>query len=249
MKLSEIDELKLELEKRTKEAARAKEELEQILYVTSHDLQAPLRTVGSYVQLMQKSIQKGNAETTAEFMKFVLEGVGTMESLIRDLLEYSRITTKGQAFTEVDLNHTLKSAQAHLMKKIIDSGASITSENLPTLKGDASQLSKLFQNLIDNAIKFVSSERKPEVKISVKEREEDYLISFSDNGIGIDEKFYSRIFVIFQRLHQKGEYEGTGLGLAICKKIVERHGGEIWVVSEGSKGSTFYFTLKKHFSG
>lgn len=245
METSELEQLKSELEQKTREAARAKEELEQILYVTSHDLQAPLRTIGSYIQLIDKSIQKGNTESVGEFMKFVLEGVETMQSLIQDLLEFSRITTKGQAFADVDLNHSLKSAQAQLIKKTTDTGAKITSENLPTVKGDAAQLSRLFQNLIDNALKFIPKERKPEVSLSVKEREEDYLISVSDNGIGMEEKFYSRIFIIFQRLHQKGEYEGTGLGLAISKKIVERHGGEIWVTSEPGKGSAFHFTIKK----
>lgn len=245
METSEIERLKSELEIKTREVNRAKEELEQILYVTSHDLQAPLRTVGSYVQLMEKSIAKGNTEATAEFMKFVLEGVSTMQSLIQDLLEYSRITTKGQPFTSVDMNHAIKSAQAHLIKKIQESGTVIKTQELPHVTGDAAQLSRLFQNLLDNAIKFCNKERKPEINITMSERANDYLFSVADNGIGMEEKFFDRIFVIFQRLHQKGEYEGTGLGLAICKKIVERHGGEIWVTSEPGIGSIFNFTLQK----
>ncbi|MBL0309384.1 MAG: GHKL domain-containing protein [Bacteroidetes bacterium] len=246
--LSEVIEesdLKQELDKKTKETTRAKEELEQILYVVSHDLQAPLRSTGSFIQLMEKSIKKGDTQAVGEFMKFVLEGVATMQSLIQDLLEFSRITTKGQPFVETDLNQVLQSAQIHLMKKIEEKGAVITSQQLPKVKGDTAQLTRLFQELLDNALKFVPSDRKPEINISVKERETDYLISLGDNGIGIEEKFYSRIFVIFQRLHQKGDYEGTGIGLAVGKRILERHGGEIWVESEVGKGSVFNFTLNK----
>ena len=229
-----------------KELHRSNDELEQFAYVASHDLQEPLRTISGYIQLIQKQIQKGNTEGINDFMGFAVEGVSRAQALISDLLQFSRVSRKGNPFTETDLSEVLNIAITHLSVKIKEMEATVTFEKLPRVKGDSSQLTRLFQNLIDNAMKFRAPGRKPEVKVYVKEQEEMYLFAVEDNGIGIENKFYNRIFAIFQRLHTRAEYEGTGIGLAVCKKIVERHGGEIWVESMTGVGSTFYFTIKKH---
>lgn len=234
-----------ELASRARELMRSNEELEQFAYVASHDLQEPLRMIISYVQLIQKNIEQNNIARVGEFMNYVLQGTGRMQALINDLLQFSRVSRKGNPFKQVDLNEVLKIAVSHLTARISENKASVIIPALPTVMGDNFQLIRLFQNLIDNAIKFKSAETEPRIEICVEERVEDYLFSVQDNGIGIEDKFYNRIFVIFQRLHTRDDYEGTGIGLAVCKKIVERHGGEIWVESKPGKGSTFYFTIKK----
>lgn len=234
-----------ELANQTRELLRSNEELEQFAYVASHDLQEPLRMILSYVQLIQKNIDQGNTQRVGEFMDYVMEGTGRMQALINDLLQFSRVSRKGNPFSKVDVNEVLKIAVSHLTARIQENHAVVTYDRMPVIQGDSFQLIRLFQNLIDNAIKFKAADRKPEIKISVEERAEDFLFAIRDNGIGIEDKFYNRIFVIFQRLHTRNEYEGTGIGLAVCKKIVERHGGEIWLESEKDKGTTFYFTVKK----
>lgn len=244
----DISEMKIaqdELSNRAAELKRSNEELEQFAYVASHDMQEPLRMIASYIQLIQKNLESGKPEGAAEFMQFVLDGVSRMQALISDLLQFSRVNRKGNPFTQVNLNEVLSISIAHLKERIKDNDAQVTFDKMPVLMGDSTQLMRLFQNLIDNAIKFKAPERKPEIKISVEEKETEWLFAVKDNGIGIENKFYNRIFVIFQRLHARNEYEGTGIGLAVCKKIVERHGGDIWVESEAGKGSTFCFTLKK----
>jgi PAS domain S-box-containing protein len=243
--VTEAKNVKSELATQTKELRRSNEELEQFAYVASHDLQEPLRMILSYMQLIQKNIEKGDTQRVDEFMNYVMDGTGRMQALINDLLQFSRVNRKGNPFTKVDLNETLKIAISHLTARIHENSATVTYEKMPLVMGDSFQLIRLFQNLIDNAIKFKAPERKPEIKVSVEDTENDYKFAVRDNGIGIEDKFYNRIFVIFQRLHTRAEYEGTGIGLAVCKKIVERHGGEMWVESEKGKGSTFYFTVKK----
>lgn len=228
----------------TKEVIRAREDLEQLLYVVSHDLNEPLRTVTAYIQLIQKNIEKGTTKDLNEFMNFVLDGTQRMQSMIQDLVQLSRINKETVPLSEVDLSEVIKISVAQLNSKIKELDAKVIYDDLPKLKGDTSQLIRLFTHLIDNALKFKAPSRKPEIKISVEKREPGYLFSVTDNGIGIDKEFYERIFIIFQRLHSRGEYGGTGIGLALCKKIVERHGGEIRVESEAGKGSTFYFTIK-----
>ena len=245
MDITETKIAKTELANQTKELLRSNEELEQFAYVASHDLQEPLRMIISYVQIIQKNIEKKNTEGLSEFMNYVLEGTGRMQLLINDLLQFSRVTRKGNPFIAVDLNEILKISTTHLTARISENNATVTYDSMPKLKGDNFQLIRLFQNLIDNAIKFKAPNRQPEIKISVEERAEDFVFAIKDNGIGIEDKFYNRIFVIFQRLHTRNEYEGTGIGLAVCKKIVERHGGEIWVESKQNEGSTFFFTIKK----
>lgn len=244
--ISEMKEAQIELAEKAKELVRSNEELEQFAYVASHDLQEPLRMIGSYVQLVGKRIEAGKTDGLEEYMKFAVDGVARMQGLISDLLQFSRVNRKGNPFAPVDMNELMKIVSAHLIKRIEETGAELTfDDNMPTINGDSFQLIRLFQNLVENALKFKAPDRSPKVHVSVQEKEQEWQFSIADNGIGIDNKFYTRIFVIFQRLHAREEYEGTGLGLAICKKIVERHGGEIWVESEEGKGSTFHLTIKK----
>ena len=245
MDITETKIVKNELANQTKELMRSNEELEQFAYVASHDLQEPLRMIISYVQILQKNIEQNNTTGLGEFMNYVLDGTSRMQSLINDLLQFSRVNRKGSVFSLVDLNEILKIATSHLTARISENNATVTYSDMPKVKGDTSQLIRLFQNLIDNAIKFKAPDRQPEIKICVEERAEDFVFSIKDNGIGIEDKFYNRIFVIFQRLHTRNEYEGTGIGLAVCKKIVERHGGEIWVESKRNEGSSFFFSIKK----
>jgi PAS domain S-box-containing protein len=243
--ISEMKEVQNELATQTTELIRSNEELEQFAYVASHDLQEPLRMIGSYVQLISKRIDSKNTESLNEYMNFVVDGVNRMQALISDLLQFSRVNRKGNPFAPVDLNEVIKIVLAHLTKRIEETGAIVTAMPMPVVNGDSFQLIRLLQNLVDNALKFKAEGKQPLIEIGVEDKGTEWLISVKDNGIGIDNKFYNRIFVIFQRLHARDEYEGTGIGLAICKKIVERHGGNIWVESESGTGSTFYFGLKK----
>ena len=228
--------------KRTNELKRSNEELEQFAYVASHDLQEPLRMVTSYMQLLRQRYQgklDGHAE---EFIGFALEGAERMQRLIVDLLSYSRVGTKAKALVQTDLNEVLQRALRNLTVAIEESGANINSAPLPLLPGDGVQLTQLFQNLIANAIKF-RADRPLEIRIGAQQESGFWHLTVSDNGIGIPKKDFERIFIIFQRLHTREKYPGTGIGLSICKKIVERHGGRIWVESEEGKGTSFHFTL------
>lgn len=233
------------LQNQTKELLRSNEELEQFAYVTSHDLQEPLRMITSYVQIIQNNISQNKTQNLNEFIGYVMDGASRMQAMINDLLQFSRVGRSASPFTNVDLNEVVKIALSHLTNRIAENKADVSYTTMPVIMGDNFQLIRLFQNLIDNAIKFKAKDRNPQIKISVEERATDYVFGIHDNGIGIEDKFYNRIFVIFQRLHTRNEYEGTGIGLAVCKKIVERHGGEIWVQSKQNEGTTFYFTIKK----
>jgi len=224
------------------ELAHSNTELEQFAYVASHDLQEPLRMVASYVQLLARRY-KGKLEAEAdEFIGFAVDGAKRMQDLINALLTYSRIGTKGKEFGPIDCETVLQIALKNLHLAIEDSQAMVTHDALPTIRGDATQLGQLFQNLIGNAIKF-RGDKRPAVHVSAERNGKEWGFSFRDDGIGIDSQYAERIFVIFQRLHSKEEYPGTGIGLALCRKIVERHGGRIWVESEPGKGSTFRFTM------
>jgi PAS domain S-box-containing protein len=219
-------------------------ELEQFAYVASHDLQEPLRMVASYVQLLERRY-KGKLDSDAdEFISYAVDGANRMRGLIDDLLTYSRVSRLGKPFEPVDLKATMEIVLSNLQASIKDANAVITHDKLPIIQADSGQMTQLFQNLIGNAIKFHGKE-KPRIHISAKTQEEEYLFSIKDNGIGIDPKYIDRLFKIFQRLHTKQEYPGSGIGLVICKKIVERHGGRIWLESRLEKGSTVYFTLRK----
>jgi PAS domain S-box-containing protein len=230
------------VEKRTNELKRSNTDLQQFAYAASHDLQEPLRVIGGFVRLLAKRY-KGKLDSEAdEFIWHTVEGVKRMENLIKDLLAYSQIGTRGKDFKPSDCSLVIKEALVNLQTAIEESHAKITCDVLPIVMADTSQLSRLFQNLIGNAIKF-HGKRIPEIHVSAGREANDWVFSVKDNGIGIDQKDAGRIFIIFQRLHSREEYPGTGIGLAICKRIVERHSGRIWVESEPGKGSTFYFTI------
>jgi PAS domain S-box-containing protein len=230
-----------ELELKARELARSNSDLEQFAYVASHDLQEPLRMVANFTQLLADRYKDQVGEEGAEFIAYAVDGATRMQRLIEDLLTFSRVGTRGKSFEAADCNEVLGRAVANLRVAIEESGAFVGHDELPTVRADASQLTQLFQNLLGNAIKFRSGA--PRILASAEKRGSEWVFSIRDNGIGIDPKFRERIFVIFQRLHGRGEYPGTGIGLAVCKKIVERHGGRIWVESEPGKGSTFFFTL------
>ncbi len=231
-----------ELRRSHDELERSNAELQQFAYVASHDLQEPLRMVSSYMALMERRY-KGRLDADADdFIGYAVDGAKHMRMLINDLLEYSRVGTHGKAFGPVDCETLLSRVLDHLQLLIEDSGATVTHDHLPTVIGDDAQLMRLFQNLIHNSLKF-KNDSPPLIDVSAELYNGNWLFSLHDNGIGIDPQYTDRIFVIFQKLHNRDEYPGTGIGLAICKKIVERHGGNIWVQSEPGKGATFFFTI------
>jgi PAS domain S-box-containing protein len=219
-------------------------ELEQFAYVASHDLQEPLRMVASFSQLLESRYKDQIDEDADDYIEFIVEGANRMKKLIDDLLAFSRLNTEAKEFKLTDTNSALDDVLVNLNPTIMENNAQITHDPLPIIKVDSSQIRQLFQNLITNAIKFHGDEP-PKIHISAEETGKEWLFSVSDNGIGIDSNHLEKIFNVFNRLHTREEYEGTGIGLAICKRIVERHGGKIWVESEPGKGSTFYFTLSK----
>ncbi len=227
---------------RTDELKRSNTELEQFAYMASHDLQEPLRMVSSYMQLLARRYQGKLDSDADEFIAFAVDGAKRMQSLINDMLAFSRVTTKGREFKPVEADTALKVALANLTAAIDDSRANVTSDPLPVVNADSGQLAQLFQNLIGNAIKFRGKEP-PRVHVSAERRAKEWEFTVQDNGIGIEPQHLERIFVIFQRLHTAAEFPGTGIGLAICKKIAERHGGRLWVTSEPGVGSAFHFTI------
>ncbi len=224
------------------ELQRSNAELQQFAYVASHDLQEPLRMISSYVQLLQRRYRDRIDEDADEFITYAVDGAKRMQGLIQGLLQYSRVGTHGKPFETIDCETILDRALANLQILLTESGAQVTRDPLPTLSGDSTQLVQLFQNLIDNACKFRDNTT-PQIHVSARLETGQWLFSVSDNGIGIDPEYAERIFIIFQRLHGREAFPGTGLGLAICKKIVERHGGRIWVEFGNPKGTTFCFTI------
>ncbi len=217
-------------------------ELEQFAYVASHDLQEPLRMVASYTQMLARRYQGKLDADADEFIEYAVDGARRMQALINDLLAYSRVGTRRRAFEPTDTGAVVDQVIADLNVAIGEEGATVTRGPLPLVMGDPVQLGQLFQNLISNAIKF-RGERPPEVRITAERDDDTWRFAVADNGIGIDADYADRIFVIFQRLHTRSEYPGTGIGLAICKKIVERHGGRIWVDGRPGKGTTFHLTI------
>ena len=230
------------LRKQAEELERSNRELEQFAYVASHDLQEPLRMVSSYVQLLARRYEGQLDKDADEFIEFAVDGAHRMQTLINDILTYSRVTTQAQPLDKVSCRERLEEAKRSLTASIEESLAEVTSDPLPEVMADGSQLAQVFQNLIGNAIKFRGDEA-PRVHVGAERSDGVWMISVSDNGIGMDPQYAERIFGVFQRLHTRRDYPGTGIGLALCKKIVERHGGKIWVESKKSGGSTFYFTM------
>jgi signal transduction histidine kinase len=231
-----------ELSQRVAELARSNAELERFAYVASHDLKEPLRMIISYTQLLARRY-KGRLDADAdEFIGFAVDGATRMERLIQDLLLYSRVGLRDRLYKPTDCEMIFERALSNLKAIINESDAVITHDRLPIVSGDETQLVQVFQNLVGNAIKF-RGKAAPRVHLAAQRKDAEWVFTVKDNGIGIDPQFADRIFVIFQRLHNRAEYPGNGIGLAICKKVIENHSGRIWVSSRPGKGSTFYFTL------
>ncbi len=256
-----------DLEKKTQELIRSNAELEQFAHVASHDLKEPLLSIGGFAEVLQKKYGGRLDAKGLSFLSYIVEGADRMKHLIDDLLSYARVTTRAKPFGPIDCNAVLGAALSGLKQAIDDSGAVIKADRLPTVPGDETQLVQLFQNLIGNALKYrravpptIHLSARPVLKpapgVGDGDRQapdhgsltapvKEWLFAVADNGIGIDPRYFDKIFQIFQRLHSdEGEYPGTGIGLAICSKIVDHHGGRIWVESEPGKGSTFYFTIR-----
>ncbi|MDA1192128.1 MAG: ATP-binding protein [Candidatus Poribacteria bacterium] len=231
-----------ELVEANRELTRSNTELRMFAYIASHDLKEPVRMVSLNCQMLGRRYQDRLDDDGRTMIRFASEGAKRMQQLIDSLLAYSRVDTQGGAFTENDLNVIVNQAIADLGVAIEESGATVTHDDLPTFVADGVQIRQMMQNLIGNAIKFRGS-RLPEVHVSGGRTDDGWHVSVRDNGIGIAEQYYERIFMIFQRLHRREEYPGTGAGLAICKRVVERHGGRIWVESTPGEGSTFHFTI------
>ncbi|UTB32231.1 MAG: ATP-binding protein [Methanobacterium sp. ERen5] len=220
-------------------------ELEQFAYVASHDLQEPLRMVSSFTQLLERRYKDKLDDSADEYIDFIVEGAKRMKNLIDDLLSYSRLNNRTTKFQWIDLNDCLDVVLLDLNSSINESNTTIQYENLPEIKGDPMQIKQLLQNLIGNAIKFQGQDH-IKIIITGQKFENHWLITVGDNGIGIDPKYHDQIFDIFKRLHTRKEYDGTGMGLSICKRIIERHNGNIWVESELGKGATFCFTISEN---
>jgi signal transduction histidine kinase len=233
-----------ELAQRSQELARSNAELEQLAYIASHDLQEPLRMVASYLQLLEQRYGERLDADAHEFIEFAVDGATRMQALIDDLLTYSRVGSRAQPLQPTDCMAVVEAVIRSVRVAIEESGTRVTYDPLPTVTGDATQLMQLFQNLIANAIKF-RRDQGPEIHIHAEPEDGFWRFSVQDNGIGIAPEYFDRIFVMFQRLHSRSTYSGTGIGLAICQKIVERHGGRIWVESTPGTGSTFQFTLPR----
>lgn len=248
-KLSKEVSIRREIERNLKDYSEElklkNNELEQFAYVASHDLQEPLRMISSFTQLLSQKYQGQLDADANEFIRYTLEGSTRMQRLINDLLIYSRVGRKGAGFEDVSLSEIVETAKQNIQLTIEETDTEIVYQNLPVVKGDKGQLVQLLQNLFSNAIKFRRTEAVPKIEVFTKEHETVWEIIVKDNGIGFDMAHKERIFNIFQRLHSQGEFSGTGIGLAICKKIAERHGGEIWAISEPGKGSEFHFTIRK----
>jgi signal transduction histidine kinase len=240
--ITEIKKTEEELKRISEELARSNAELKDFAYIASHDLKKPLQSIESFANLLARRY-KGNLDAKAdEFISYIVEGVQRLQILIKDLLEYSQIETKAKNIKPTDCSFIVEEAMNNLKTAMDESNAVVTYNKLPTIMSDPQQIISLFQNLIDNAIKFRSN-KAPRVRISADRKGNEWIFSIRDNGIGIDPENFDKIFVMFQRLHGSADFPGTGIGLSICKKIIERHGGRIWVESEPGKGATFFFVI------
>lgn len=246
--LYRMDTQRRQAERELKETAarlsRSNADLEQFAYVTSHDLKEPLRAISGSVQVLQSRLGEKIGPDAEEYIRHTVDGANRMQTLIDDLLTYSRLTTREAPLRPTSCEEVLAEVLANLEVPIRESKAVVTHDPLPTVPGDPTQLLQVFQNLVSNGIKY-RSERTPKIHVGVEDRGSEWRFSVRDNGIGIAPQYADRIFKIFQRLHTRKDYPGTGIGLAVCKKVVERHGGKIWVESEPEEGSTFFFTIPK----
>lgn len=230
------------LERAVTDLRRSNEELEQFAYVASHDLQEPLRKIASFCNLLESRYAEKLDDKAGTYLHYIVDGALRMQALVNDLLHYSRVATRGKEFAPTNTAELLQEALSNLEVALAESEASVTYDTLPQLNGDRAQLVRLLQNLVGNSVKYRGDEA-PRIHVGVVQVGDEWEFSVQDNGIGIAPEYAERIFVIFQRLHTREEYGGTGIGLAVCKKIVERHGGRIWVESQEGAGATFRFTL------
>lgn len=231
------------LASRAEDLARSNADLERFAYATSHDLREPMRTVSMFMQLLERKYGEGLNEEAREYIRYAVEGTGRMEALLQDLLAYSRAGTDDPQMEFLDFNEVLEQASANLIAESVD--VSVLSEHLPSLKANRARMIQLFQNLIGNAIKFRGQDV-PEIVVTVREEGDRWYFAVCDNGIGIPKSYHKQIFGLFERLNLREQYKGSGIGLAVCKRIVEQHGGSIWVESDGEgNGAVFHFSLKK----
>jgi signal transduction histidine kinase len=234
------------LDLQARDLQRSNTELEQFAYVASHDLQEPLRKVTSFCQLLEDRYHDQLDDRGRQYIDFAVDGAARMQTLINDLLAFSRVGRLNSEFSAIDLNTVVANAIGNLGRSIDESGAIVTADRLPTVTGDASLLTVVIQNLLNNGIKFRSPDVTPEVRLTVQDNGDTWLFTCADNGIGIEPEYFERVFVIFQRLHPKDRYPGTGIGLAMCRKIIEYHGGQIWLdAGQSGSGATFRFTLPR----
>lgn len=243
--LSDIKDAQSQLNALVDKVSRSNAELESFAYIISHDLQEPLRMIASYLRLVERRYGEKLDPEGAEFISYAVDGAKRMQAMITGLLDYSRIDRRGHEFVETDAATCLEAALHHLQQAVSDADGTVKADALPTLKIDASQVARLFQNLVGNALKYRHPDRPPQIHIGARRGDagDDWLFFVTDNGIGIDPAFNERVFRMFQRLHTRDKYDGNGIGLAVCKRIVERHGGTIWVDGMPGEGSTVYFTL------
>lgn len=224
------------------ELTRSNDELSQFAYIASHDLQEPLRMVASFLQLLEKRYEAVLDPDGRRFIRFAVDGAKRMQSLIQDLLSLSRVQTRAKPAMPTDCAKIFRNVMDNLQIAVADANATVTCDSLPVILADSTQIAQLFQNLIDNALKFRGTEA-VRIHVGAVRRKDGWEFSVSDNGLGIEAQFFERIFGIFQRLHAGGEFSGTGIGLAVCKKIVELHGGRIWLESKPGQGTIFFFTI------
>ena len=242
---TELRQLNIELAERARQLAVSNADLEQFAYVASHDLQEPLRMVTSFLAQLEKKYGPELDDKAKQYIYFAVDGAQRMRQIILDLLDYSRAGSTDENLTEIDLNSVVKEIWALQSKLVVELNAKIKFDNLPKIRAHRTPIKQIIQNLINNALKYTRDGVQPIIEISANDQPDEWTISVKDNGIGIDPDYFDKIFVIFQRLHTQKEHEGTGIGLAVVKKLVENHGGRIWVDSVPDKGSTFYFTIRK----
>jgi light-regulated signal transduction histidine kinase (bacteriophytochrome) len=241
-----LKDLNKELEKHVQQLLVSNAELEQFAYIASHDLQEPLRMVTSFLTQIERKYSNIIDEKGKKYIYFAVDGAKRMRQIILDLLEFSRIGKAEDKVETVDLNELMNETLTLYSQKIKEKNAAISFQHLPAIKASRSSMRQVFQNLVSNCLKYSNNTGlTPEIKITAVTVGQDWQFAVSDNGIGIDPTYFDKIFIIFQRLHNKDEYSGTGIGLAVTKKIIENLGGKIWVESEEGKGSTFYFTINK----